>query len=187
MWTDISSIGTLYEYNVVVGNARSGIFHETSYDAVIRNNLIVNNGSAAPDDWFWNAQIQIAASRNVEAYGNIVLVDSESNGNGIMLLQQDRSTEPCLYGPCRVMNNYIHDNYVIVTGNRGHGTSGAVEDYIGQGDLFDPSSNNRFDKNHYYVNDLSSDAFWQWNFVPQTFKGFRSFSLEASGTLARQQ
>ncbi len=46
MWTDISSIRTLYEKNIVMNNARAGIFHETSYDAVIRNNTeIFNNGS----------------------------------------------------------------------------------------------------------------------------------------------
>ena len=45
MWTDISSIHILYENNVVINNTRSGIFHETSYDAVILNNRLMNNGS----------------------------------------------------------------------------------------------------------------------------------------------
>ena len=183
MWSDISSIHTLYENNVIMNNSRSGIFYETSYDAVIRNNMILSNGSMAPDDWFWNAQIQIAASQNVEAYGNIVLVDSANNGNGIMLIQQNRSSEPCVYGPCRVMNDFIHDNSIIVVGTRWHGSTGGTQDYTGLGDLFAPSSNNRFTGNQYYVTDLNSAAYWQWVNLYQTFENFQSFGLDTSGAL----
>jgi parallel beta-helix repeat protein len=184
MWTDISSIHVLYENNRVMNNSRSGIFHETSYDAVIRNNLLFNNGSFVPDDWFWNAQLQIAASQNVEAYGNIVLVNSENNGNGIMLIQQNRTNEPCIYGPCRVMNNYIHDNFIIVTGPRWHGSSGGVQDYWGLGNLYAPASNNRFVGNHYYVSDPNSSAYWQWADFYQTFTLFQSFGLDVTGTVS---
>jgi parallel beta-helix repeat protein len=183
MWTDISSIRTLYENNVVMNNTRAGIFYETSYDAVIRNNTILNNGSFAPDDWLWNAQLQIAASQNVEAYGNVILVNSENNGNGIMLIQQNRSSEPCIFGPCRVANNYIHDNIIIVTGTRSHGSSGGVQDFSGLGDLYAPSSNNRFTGNHYYVTDLNSAAYWQWANRYQTFDAFKLFGLDATGTV----
>ncbi|HXJ42457.1 MAG TPA: right-handed parallel beta-helix repeat-containing protein, partial [Bryobacteraceae bacterium] len=183
MWTDISSIRTLYENNLVMNNARSGIFHETSYDAVIRNNMLFNNGSFAPDDWFWNAQLQIAGSQNVEAYGNVVLVNSENNGNGIMLIQQNRSNEPCTYGPCRVMNNFIHDNMIVVTGARWHGSSGGVQDYSGVGDLYAPTSNNRFVSNRYYVTNPYSAAYWQWADKYQTFDDFRSFGLDGAGTV----
>jgi parallel beta-helix repeat protein len=48
MWTDISSIHILYENNVVMNNTRSGIFHETSYDAVIRNNTLMNKPPTGP-------------------------------------------------------------------------------------------------------------------------------------------
>lgn len=183
MWTDLSSIHTLYENNIVINNSRSGIFYETSYDAVIRNNMIFNNGSSEPDDWFWNAQLQIAASQNVEAYGNVILVNSQNNGNGIMLIQQDRSSEPCLFGPCRVINNYIHDNFVIVTGNRPHGSSGGAQDFLGLGDLFAPLSNNRFAGNHYYVNDTNSAAYWQWGNTPRTFSGFQFSGLDVAGSV----
>jgi len=183
MWTDISSIRALYENNLVMNNSRAGIFHETSYDAVIRNNMLFNNGSFTKDDWFWNAQLQIAGSQNVEAYGNIVLVDSANNGNGIMLIQQNRNNEPCLFGPCRVMNNFIHDNIIIVSGSRDHGSSGGVQDYSGLGDLYAPSSNNRFVGNHYYVTYTNIGAYWQWGDHYQTFDDFRKLGLDANGTL----
>jgi hypothetical protein len=184
IWTDISSIRVLYENNLVTDNSRSGIFHETSYDAVIRNNIIMNNGSFAPDDWFWNAQLQVAGSRNVDAYSNVVVVNSENNGNGIMLIQQNRSNEPCQYGPCVLLNNDIHGNLIIVTGNRSHGSTGMVHDYIGSSDPYVPSSNNRFVGNRYYVPDPDSAAFWQWLDKYQTFDAFRSFGNEPSGTLS---
>ena len=183
MWTDISSIRTLYENNVVMNNTRAGIFYETSYNAVIRNNTILNNGSFAPDDWFWNAQLQIAASQNVEAYGNVILVNSENNGNGIMLIQQNRTSEPCLFGPCRVANNFIHDNIIIVAGKRWHGSSGGVQDYTGVGDLYAPSSNNRFSGNQFYVTDPNSAAYWLWANRYQTFAGFQLFGLDATGSV----
>jgi parallel beta-helix repeat protein len=184
MWTDISSIRTLYENNLVMNNSGAGIFYETSYDAVIRNNTILNNGSFSPDDWFWNAQLQIAGSQNVEAYGNVILVNSENNGNGIMLIQQDRSGEPCTFGPCRVANDFIHDNTIIITGTRWHGSSGGAQDYSGLGDLFAPASNNRFAENYYYVTDMNSAAYWQWADRYQTFNGFKLFGLDAAGTVS---
>lgn len=183
MWTDISSIHVLYENNLVMNNSRSGIFHETSYDAVIRSNMLLYNGSLAPDDWFWNAALQLAASQNVEAYDNVIVVNSENNGNGIMLIQQNRNNEPCLYGPCRVINNFIHDNYVIVIGERWHGSSGGVQDYSGIGDMYAPGANNRFIGNHYFVNDLESKAYWHWKDFYQTFDQFRFLGLESQGSV----
>jgi parallel beta-helix repeat protein len=183
MWSDISSTRTVYENNVVWNNTGAGIFYETSYDAVIRNNTVMGNGAFAPDDWFWNAQIQIAASQNVEAYGNYVLVNSDNNGNGIMLIQQNRTSEPCVFGPCRVMNDYVHDNYIVVTGSRDHGASGGVEDFVGLGDMFATLSNNRFESNHYYLKNPGSAAFWQWGGGPQTFDGFRALGSEVLGSV----
>ncbi|MCU1328440.1 MAG: uncharacterized protein JWN34_3810, partial [Bryobacterales bacterium] len=181
MWTDINNIRTLFEGNTITNNSGAGIFHEISYDAVIRNNTIQNNGSMDQDDWFWNGQIQISTSQNVEIYGNTIGVNSANNGNGIMLIQQNRSGEPCSYGPCRTANNYIHDNHITVTGTRWHGTTGAVQDFVGNGDIF--QSNNRFVGNHYHVTDVNSAAYWDWANNQQTFAGFRGFGLEVNGTV----
>lgn len=181
MWTDISSIHVLYEENTVIFNSGPGIFHETSYDAVIRNNTIIGNGSPAPDDWFWNAQIQISTSQNLDIYGNVIVVDTRNNGNGIMLLQQDRTRDPCNFGPCRVANTAVHDNTIIVSGLRWHGTTGGAQDYVGQGDMFAPSSNNRFYRNQYFVPDTQSAAYWEWANSRQSMNGFRLFGHEAEG------
>ena len=46
LWTDHDNRDVLYERNRVVGNAGAGIFHEISYDAVIRDNVVEGNGLA---------------------------------------------------------------------------------------------------------------------------------------------
>ena len=44
LWTDWESTHVLYEGNWVDGNTGPGIFHEASYDAVIRGNFVARNG-----------------------------------------------------------------------------------------------------------------------------------------------
>jgi parallel beta-helix repeat protein len=181
MWTDLDNIHTIYENNTVANNTGPGIFHEISYDAIIRGNTLKNNGAFAPDDWFWNGQIQISTSQNVEIYGNFIEVNSMNNGNGIMLIQQNRTNDPCSFGPCKVANTYVHDNHITVTGNRWHGATGAAQDFIAYGDIY--FNNNRFESNHYHVPDVNSAAYWDWMNSNQSFNGFRSFGLEVNGTV----
>ena len=117
LWTDVDNIDTLYEYNEVSDNDDAGIFHEISYRATIRNNTVSRNGFGY-HPWLWGAGIQVAASRDVEVYGN-VLID---NAQGIAALQQNRGTG--LYGPRQVVNLYVHDNTIIQTW-RGRGRARA--------------------------------------------------------------
>lgn len=120
LWTDIGNRNTIYDGNFVHDNnydgpnSSAGIFHEISGAAVIRNNLVVNNGTSW-HPWLWNAGIQIAASNDVEVYDNRVL----DNGNGIAVIQQDRYEE----WPAGARNIRIHDNEI-----RTAGRSGAVQD-----------------------------------------------------------
>ena len=86
MWTDIDNIHTLYENNVVVNNTGIGIAHEISYDAVIRNNVVMNNGGDTRG-WLWGGAIQIQNSSHVDVYGNKV---DMTGGNGIVMIQQNR-------------------------------------------------------------------------------------------------
>ena len=48
LWTDIDNIYVLFENNRVEDNSRAGIYHEVSYDAIIRNNTSARNGSRVP-------------------------------------------------------------------------------------------------------------------------------------------
>ncbi len=96
LWSDIDNINTTYEGNYVSNNSLEGIADEISYDAVIRNNVVVNNGFETRSGWLDGAGILIASSPNAEVTGNLVV----GNWNGIGITQTDRGSG--LHGPHQV-------------------------------------------------------------------------------------
>lgn len=158
LWTDIDNIDTLYEGNRVIDNDRMGIFHEISYNAVIRNNEVRGNGFDF-DEWVWGAGIIVSTSPNVEVYGNIV----EGNADGIIGVHQDRSDAPASYGPLQLVNLAVYDNLIADNG----GWTGIGQD-VGSNAVF-TDFNNRFFENTYrqdgghffWLNDPRSLAEWE--------------------------
>jgi len=136
LWTDINNYDTLYEGNTVVDNYAPGIFHEISYDAVIRNNTVTGNGFGS-EAWLWGSGILIAASSDVEVYGNTV----RGNADGIGGIQQDREDGP--EGAHLLSNLFVHDNSISVQ----DGHIGIVEDF-GDDGVF-TERGNRFESNTY--------------------------------------
>jgi parallel beta-helix repeat protein len=116
LWTDIACQDTTYENNVVYSNNAPGIFHEISFDAVIRDNEVYDNGFTM-GDWLWGAGILVAASSNVEIYGNVVT----NNADGITGIQQRRESNGELR---RLENVHVHDNTITMW----YGQSGVAED-----------------------------------------------------------
>ncbi|MGD9750951.1 MAG: right-handed parallel beta-helix repeat-containing protein [Acidimicrobiia bacterium] len=116
LWTDIDAVGTVTVGNTVVGNELAGIFDEISYGAEIRDNVVRGNGTV-DSGWYWNAGIQIAASRNVVVTGNQL----SGNRQGILLIQQPRGGGS--------QGTYVLDN-IVVEGNviADSGVTGAVRD-----------------------------------------------------------
>ena len=57
LWCDIECRNVVYEDNLVENNQDAGIFHEISFNAVIRRNVVRHNGSASRG-WFWGADIR---------------------------------------------------------------------------------------------------------------------------------
>jgi hypothetical protein len=140
-------------------NASAGIFEETSYDAVIRNNVVRHNGFGR-GDWLWGSGIQVADSPNVEVYGNVV----DGNANGIALIQQARGSGP--YGPHMVQNNKVHDNTVtMVTGH-----TGAVQDTRDSRIFY--ARHNRFFHNTYHLGNHKTYFTWE-NDAKQSFRATR--------------
>src|SRR5580658_2168088 len=86
VWTDVGSINTLYESNVIMNNtAGPGIQDEISYSAIIRYNIVCYNSMSQPN-WLWGSQIEIQNSQNVQVYGNTVetpMPTPTTGGNGI--------------------------------------------------------------------------------------------------------
>lgn len=140
LWTDANNMNVLYEDNRVTDNAKAGIFHEISYAAVVRNNVVERNGFDR-QGWLYGAGILIAHSPNVEVYGNIIT----NNFNGIAGIQQERGAG--LYGPYVLQNLWVHDNLVTMM----DGLTGVATD-TGDPAVF-TARNNRFDRNTYCLGD----------------------------------
>lgn len=146
LWTDTDNIYTVYENNRLEYNAGPGIMHEISYDAVIRNNTAKANGFQK--GWILGAGILVAASPNVEIYGNVL----SGNKMGITASQQNRGSGR--YGAHLVKNLYVHDNTITQPSGR----SGVARDW-GDNSVY-TSWNNRFRNNVYYLG--SNPAPFEW-------------------------
>jgi parallel beta-helix repeat protein len=121
LWTDINNIRTTIEDNVVHANSGHGILHEISYRAVIRDNRVTDNGGAEPMLGWGGAGIRVAASPDVEVYGNALA----GNQNAIMVVQQRRDDWPSPHGAHLVRNIEVRDNEVTLAGG---GMVGQVDD-----------------------------------------------------------
>lgn len=170
LWTDIDNIHTTYEDNRIEDNAGPGIFHEISYNAVIRRNTARRNGLNF-HPWLLGAGIHIAASSNVEVYGNTV----SDNGNGITAVQQPRGTGA--HGPWVVENLWVHDNVVTMTS----GMSGVGQDF-GDNSYF-TSRNNRFTNNTYHLG--SNAAPFAWMNGTHNESSWRGFGHDTTGQFNR--
>jgi hypothetical protein len=154
LWTDGDNVNALYEQNHTSGNKVAGIFHEISFDAIIRNNVVENDGftSSGSSPWYGGG-IVIASSSGVEVYGNTVT----NCMNGIVGSQTDRGSSRGLGKTYLLRDNYIHDNTVI----QSKGTAaGIVADRKFEEAVF-TTSNNRFQNNTYRVTDGKGKLF-QW-------------------------
>jgi hypothetical protein len=168
LWSDNNNIYTLYENNTLEDNSGAGIFHEVSFNATIRNNISRRNGFGR--GWVMGAGILIAASSNVEIYGNQVL----DNKQGIVGIQQHRTINGVSFDK-NLKNFYAHDNTVRMPAG---GLTGITQD-IGDMGVY-TNRNNRFQGNHY---DLGSDTtpFW-WMSKSLTAPQWRANGQDTNGT-----
>lgn len=178
IWSDIDSVGTLFESNVVYDNkSGAGIVYEISRSAVIRYNSVCNNSTPGPTSWLWGSQILIQNSGDVQVYGNTVETPSSSStlgGNGIGIIQQNRGSGPG--GPRLAINNSVHNNTIVYRG--GVSASGETADYNLPDLLL--HGNNTFDYNTYH---LSDPNWYHWAWGPAyTFEGFKQAGLELHGS-----
>ncbi len=176
LWTDIDNTNALYERNVVVSNASMGIFHEISYRAVIRDNVVKWN-STGWFPWLYGSQILISTSSDVEVVGNVVEV-AAAGGNAIGVIQQNRGSGTL--GAYRGANNYVHDN--VVTFLADVGITGAAADWDTAS--FWSSGNNRMDGNRYHrANaELATVQAFAWANGLQSWSSLRALGQEARGT-----
>ncbi len=164
LWADVNAYDSLFEGNVVVSNTHAGIFYEISYVAMIRDNYVAANGYGH-SGWLWGGGIVVAGSPDVEIYNNTLV----NNADGISIVEQDRSSDPALYGPHITKNTYVHNNHVTM----GQGHTGLAQD-IGNNSVF-TSRNNRFIGNVYVT---GSGDFFEWDNRQLNFDEWRSYGQE---------
>lgn len=164
LWTDEGNIRTAYVDNIVEDNYSSGIFHEISYDAVIRDNEVRRNG-AGHAEWGYGAGIQISASSNVTVTNNVV----EDNARGITLIMQERGDGP--HGPREVAGVTVSENTI----GPGNGPTGLFSD-VGD-DAYFAEKGNRFVGNTY-----RGDVTFEWMDGQVSAEQWREYGNDTDGT-----
>ena len=177
LWCDIDCRNVVYEGNLVENNQDIGIFHEISFKAVIRNNVVRHNGRGRRG-WFWRAEIGVAASQDVEVNNNTLTV--AAGGCGIVLIDQGRRTQDGREYKTR--NNTIRNNDTTFEGSA---CAGGVSDvnFYDQNYAIITNGDNRFDGNTYRVQGTSGPVRFVWGHDVSDWSGFRRNGLEQSGRL----
>lgn len=179
LWCDIDCRNVVYDGNLVERNYDIGIFHEISFEAVIRNNVVRDNG---PGDrgWFWRTEIGIAASQDVEVYNNTLTIAADACG--IVLIDQGRPTKDG--AKYKTRDNYVHDNDLTFAGAA---CAGGVSDVRPDNENFGiiTDGNNRFDRNIYRIPRASGPARFVWGHEMMDWDGYRQKGLEQTGRLIR--
>jgi hypothetical protein len=177
LWCDINCRNVVYEGNVVERNHDAGIFQEISYKAIVHGNVLRNNGFGHRT-WFWGAEILVAASQDVEVYGNVLTV--AAGGCGIVLVDQSRPMKNG--GKYKTRNNTVRGNRIHFEGAACAGGASDAE----PGDenfAIITDGKNVFDGNVYCVARTSGPARFVWGHAIFDWDGLRRIGLELNGKL----
>jgi hypothetical protein len=175
LWTDGDNIHTIYENNHTKNNAGPGIFHEISFDAIIRNNVVEYDSlGAAGSSLWWGAGIFLNSSSEVEIYGNRVSYCLHGIGGS----STDHGNSPINGRRYYIQNVNVHDN--IITLNSGIAAGFVRDSTVVPPDIF-TSWNNHFDYNTYYLGNLSGMNF-DWADGDRTRNEWQSYGNDIHGT-----
>jgi Right handed beta helix region len=176
LWCDGECRNVVYEDNLVEHNKQIGIFHEISFNAVIRRNVLRYNGTGN-GSWFWATDIAIAASQDVDVTGNTLTV--APGACGIVLIDQGRRDDGNHY---KTRNNTVRANEMTFEGAV---CAGGASDTKPENENFGIIShgNNLFDGNTYRVRGGSEPQRFVWDQDVTDWNGFRGKGLEQSGHL----
>ena len=168
LWTDIDNYNTLYELNVVEDNAGIGIFHEISYDCVIRRNTVRRNGWGG-SDWIWGGGIIIAASGGTGC--NVYENTLEDQPDGLIAVQQNR-------GSFIAQNIHFYDNTVrLRSPENADDFNGAIQD--NGFEIF--SRNVTFENNDYFMKGSCNHFVWA-NTGPFSFATWQGYGHDDTGS-----
>lgn len=170
IWADIDVHRLVIEDNLVFGNADNGITYEISYDGVIRNNRVADNGQRG-QGWFWGAQILISSAQGVKVYGNDVDVPG-GYGNAVTVVSQDRAP----YTPA--VGNEIFDNRIVI--RNANARVGAVTDVDADNAVV--AAGNRLYGNRYHLAD-PGERVWFWNDAEADWNAIRAQGQETGSVV----
>jgi len=179
LWGDISMMKTIYDGNVVYNNDKHGIFHEISYDAIISNNIIVDNGQADKSSLYKHSQLKIDNSQNVDVHHNLIETDSGS-GNGIALLYQNRGSGT--FGAYDTKGNNIHNNKIV------YHDAKALSGFLSASSSVNGNNfSNKWDSNTWITPD-KANTHWYFNGKLGSWDTLRAKNgFEPNGTLLPQK
>jgi hypothetical protein len=141
---DIGDNYFVFEGNHTAHNLVAGIHYEISYHAVIRNNVVVDDGYSPKGTSLWyGAGILVTNSADVQVYGNTV-VDCM---NGIAGMQAKRGNNPKTGASYELRNLDVHNNVITQKSGIAAGIVAAPE----FGKRVFESWNNRFADNIYHL------------------------------------
>lgn len=176
LWCDGDNTHVLYENNHTNNNVGAGILHEVSFDAVIRDNLVENDGYSlnGKTSLWWGAGILVTNSSNVEIYGNTL--KRCMNGVGAVLMARGASKR--FNVPYVVKNLSVHDNILV----QDIGTvAGIVRNFYGTS-VFS-IWNNRWRHNIYVLSNREATATaYQWMDGARTKDQWQSYGNDVDGT-----
>jgi Right handed beta helix region len=177
LWCDIGCREVLYENNLVERNSDSGIYHEISFSAVIRNNIVRHNGSAHRT-WFWGGDIVISASQDVDVYGNSLTVSA--GGCGIVLIDQSRDVKGG--GKYKTRNNKVYQNEITFEGD---GCAGGASDTEPGDENYSiiTDGDNSFDGNVYRLPRIGRRLRFVWGHETYDWNRLRGIGVEVNGRL----
>jgi hypothetical protein len=185
LWCDINCRNVLYENNVVERNNGAGVFHEISFSAVIRRNVIRHN-AITDSGWFGGDNVLIAASQDVDVYDNVLTV---SPGKcGVMLIDQSRpfegsararSPHPAKY---KTRNNKVHDNEMVFEGAVCAGGASDAEPGDENFSII-ADGNNVVDANIYRVPRDAGPQRFVWGHAVFQWSELRKIGIETDGQL----
>lgn len=177
LWCDIDCRNVLYEENLVENNQDVGIFHEISFKAVIRNNVLRRNG-LGNRGWFWGADILLSASEDVVVSDNTLT--TAPGRCGIMLIDQERRNSGGKFYKTR--NNTIRANEMSF---EGAACAGGTSDTKPGSENFGiiTSGGNLFDGNIYRVGRQGGAGRFVWGQDVTGWDGFRRKGQERNGRL----
>jgi parallel beta-helix repeat protein len=166
LWFDINNYQYLAENNRIEANTYDGVVVEISYDGIVRNNVVRDNGRCVS---CWGAGILIAESSGVEVYGNTL----SGNKQSILLLMESRS-ETGRFGAYDLKDNHVSQNTISL-----HTGSVGVRQYVGDNSYF-CCKGNTFDYNQYTVGTRAAPFAWDNGFL--TLTQIQAAGQETHGT-----